>query len=132
MLFRSVWVWRVSVVCRGSVVCRVSVGVVLLSASLPLFSSFGPRCPTAAVLGYDVDVGIVALVLCLQAGQVGWRGHASADSNFAQTLEPMSGSHCGREGGWRFTGLSRVTGELQLPLGQKQALGQRKHGFSLP
>ena len=61
----------------------------------PLLRSLRSRCPAAAVLGDDVNVWVVALVLCLQAGQAGRRRHAPAASNFAQTLEPMSGSHCG-------------------------------------
>lgn len=49
--------------------------------------------PSAAVLRYNADVGIVAFVLSFQAGQVSWRGHASTNGNFAQTLEPMSGGN---------------------------------------
>lgn len=61
---------------------------------LPLLPSLSSGCPATPVFRDNVDVGVVSLVLCLQAGQVGRRGHAPADSNFAQTLEPMSGSHC--------------------------------------
>lgn len=60
---------------------------------LPFFPRLSSRCPATTVFGDNVDVGVVSFVFCLQAGQVGWRGHAPAGSNFAQTLEPMSGSH---------------------------------------
>lgn len=62
-------------------------------SDVPLVSSLRSRCPATSVFGDDVDVRVVSLVLCFQAGQVGRRGHAPAGSNFAQTLEPMSGSH---------------------------------------
>lgn len=61
--------------------------------SLPLVPCLSSRCPATTVFGDNVDVGVVSLVLCFQAGQVGRRRHAPAGSNFAQTLEPMSGSH---------------------------------------
>lgn len=61
--------------------------------SVPLVSCLGSGRPAAAVFGDDVDVGVVSLVLRLQAGQVSWGGHAPADRNFTQTLEAMSGSH---------------------------------------
>lgn len=61
--------------------------------NLPLLPSLSSRCPATTVFGDNVNVGVVSLVLCLQAGQVGRRGHAPADRNFTQTLEPMSGSH---------------------------------------
>lgn len=51
------------------------------------------RGPATAILGNDADVGVIAFVLSLQAGQVGWRGHTPTGGNFAQTLEPMSGSN---------------------------------------
>lgn len=57
-------------------------------SSLVLF-----RGPATAVLGNDADIGVIAFVLSLQTGQVGWRGHTPTDRNFAQTLEPMSGSN---------------------------------------
>jgi len=59
---------------------------------LPLLASLGSRRPATPVFGHDVDVGVVSLVLGLQTGQVGRRGHASAGGHFAQTLEAMSGS----------------------------------------
>ncbi len=65
--------------------------------TLPLLPGVSSRCPATTVFGDNVDVGVVSLVLCLQAGQVGRRGHAPANSNFAQTLEPMSGSHWDEE-----------------------------------
>lgn len=61
---------------------------------VPLISSlvlFGG--PAAAILGNDADVGVIAFVLSLQAGQVGRRGHTPTDRHFAQALEPMSGSN---------------------------------------
>lgn len=66
----------------------------LIKYAVPFISSLVLlRGPTTAVLGNNADVGVVAFVLSLQAGQVGWRGHTPADCNFAQTLKPMSGSN---------------------------------------
>lgn len=64
---------------------------------LPLISCFSSRCPATTIFGDNVDIWVISLVLCLQTGQAGWRGHTSADCNFAQTLEPMSGSHCNEQ-----------------------------------
>lgn len=61
--------------------------------NLPLVPCLSSGCPATTVFWDNIDVGVVSLVFCLQAGQVGRRGHAPANSNFAQTLEPMSGSH---------------------------------------
>lgn len=60
---------------------------------LPLLPCLSSWRPAATIFGNNADVGVISFVFCFQAGQVRWRGHAAADSNFPQTLESMSGSH---------------------------------------
>lgn len=56
-----------------------------------LFLFWSPSC---AIFRHNVHIGVVAFVLCFEAGQISWGRHPPGNSNFSKTLQSMACGNC--------------------------------------